>query len=267
MTWSAILGFRLVTQAPERLARFYEGLGFVVGKSAPISAEEMAVLGLPGGGERLSLTRGPSRLDLDRFDLPGAAYPADAGVADPVFQHLAFVTHDAAQGWDLARGLGAVPISRDGAVTLPATSGGVTTVKFRDPQGHPLEWLAFPAGSNPDWRGVAHPGIDHSAIAVRDVPASMAFYARAGLVARGTTLNMGPAQVALDGADDVEVEVIPLRPALRTPHLELLGYRWPVGRPCAPLRANDVAATRIVWAAGAEALVRDPDGHLHQLTL
>jgi len=29
--------------------------------------------------------------------------------------------------------------------------------------------------------------------------------------------------------------------------------------------ANDIAATRIVWHADRDALVRDDDGHLHQL--
>ena len=87
-----------------------------------------------------------------------------------------------------------------------------------------------------------------------------------GLVEGRRTLNRGASQVALDGLDDVEVDVVPLRPAAAPPHLELLAYRIPRGRLSAPLGANDVAATRLVWAAGEEALVRDPDGHLHQLS-
>jgi hypothetical protein len=31
------------------------------------------------------------------------------------------------------------------------------------------------------------------------------------------------------------------------------------------VQANDVAATRIVWRSDRDALLRDPDGHLHLL--
>lgn len=50
------------------------------------------------------------------------------------------------------------------------------------------------------------------------------------------------------------------------PHLELLGYRNPVGRALAPMAANDIAATRIVWRSDSDALVRDLDGRLQQLS-
>ena len=73
------------------------------------------------------------------------------------------------------------PISRGGPVTLPKSAGGVTAVKFRDPEGHPLEFLQFPPGANPDWKGAGVMGIDHSAISVSDVAASRRFYARHGL--------------------------------------------------------------------------------------
>jgi hypothetical protein len=55
-------------------------------------------------------------------------------------------------------------------------------------------------------------------------------------------------------------------PRSQPPHLELLAYRKPTGRPGGTLKASDVAATRIVWAAARNALLRDPDGHLHLLT-
>ncbi len=45
------------------------------------------------------------------------------------------------QGWQ--------PISRDGPQRLPANTGDVTAFKFRDPEGHPLELLAFAAGAVP----------------------------------------------------------------------------------------------------------------------
>ena len=65
---------------------------------------------------------------------------------------------------------------------------------------------------------------------------------------------------------DVEVDVAPMTPPTPSPHVELLGYRHPVAGMSDSLSANDVAATRIVWRSDRAALLRDPDGHLHQLT-
>ena len=76
----------------------------------------------------------------------------------------------------------------------------------------------------------------------------------------------GRRRTALDGLDDVEVDVVPMNPADKPPHVELLGYRHPVGRAHSPLAVNDIAATRIVWRSDGDALLRDPDGHLHQLS-
>jgi catechol 2,3-dioxygenase-like lactoylglutathione lyase family enzyme len=260
----AIAGFRLVTAKPELLMTFYQAIGFVAGEIARIPAEEMTVLGLRGGGWRRSLTLGTSRLDLDSFDLPGGSYPDCTDAADLVFQHLALVTDDAHAAWRHARNAGATPITRGEPVTLPQSSGGVTAIKFRDPDGHPLELLEFPAGSNPPWQGRGIMGIDHSAISIADLGVSRRFYVEHGLALGRPSFNQGPAQVALDGLDDVEVDVLPMNPPGKPPHVELLCYRRPTGRPHAPLAVNDVAATRIVWSSNGDALVRDPDGHLLQ---
>ena len=266
MTLARIIGFRLVTTDLNRLARFYVGLGFAIGKRGPIDEDELGLLGVSGTGERLTLRLGQSRVNLDRFDPPGRAYPTGANAADLIFQHLALVTDNAAVAWARAKVVGATPISRECPVTLPTSSGGVTAVKFRDPDGHPLEILQFPPGKNADWTGTGIMGIDHSAVSVADLDASRRFYADQGLTEGNATLNQGATQVALDGLDGVAVDVVPMQPATKTPHLELLAYRHPSGRSHAPLAADDVAATRIVWSAGREALICDPDGHFHQLT-
>ena len=260
----AIAGFRIVTAEPELLVAFYQALGFAAAQVAPIPAAEMAMLGLEGPGWRRPLTLGASHLDLDSFDLAGNPYPDHTSASDLVFQHLALVTDDARAA--LRRAVGATPITRGEPVTLPRSSGGVTAVKFRDPEGHPLELLEFPAGSNPSWPGRGIMGIDHSAISITDLAASQRFYEKHGLVEGKRTLNQGPAQVALDGLDGVEVDVLPMNPPDKPPHVELLGYRQPGGRPHRALAANDVAATRIVWSSNRDAIVRDPDGHLLQLT-
>ena len=249
-----------------RLATFYRAIGFSVGESMPIPAAEMQTLGLAGAGSRISASLGPNRVDLDVFSKPGCPYPEDADACSLIFQHLALVTDDAKIAWNRAREAGAVAISRDGPITLPKSSGGVTAVKFRDPDGHPLEFLQFPPGANPSWKGKGVLGIDHSAISVRDIAASQHFYARQGLRAVDATLNNGPTQDALDGLDDVDVDVVPMNPADKTPHVELLGYRHPVDMTSRPMSPNDVAATRIVWQSTHDALLRDPDGHLHELS-
>ena len=260
---TAIRALRLTTADAERLARFYRQLGFTDGGFEPIGAEEMRALGLERGGSRLVLNLGGQRIELDSFEVSGRPYPADASAADLCFQHFALVTDDAAAAWRRAAAVGAVPISTDGPVRLPPATGVAAAVKFRDPEGHPLELLEFPPQSAGRRRGAGLLGIDHSAISVSDVDASRRFYEALGLTVREPTLNRGPTQAALDGLPEVEVDVVPMLPQRETPHLELLGYRKPTGRPAGRLEANDIAATRIVWAADREQLIRDPDGHLH----
>ena len=109
-------------------------------------------------------------------------------------------------------------------------------------------------------------GIDHSAICVADVAASERFYISHGLVAGNRSLSHGLTQVALDGLDDIEVEVVPMNPPKHPPHVELLSYRRPTGVNGGELSPNDVAATRIVWRSAQEALLSDPDARLDQFT-
>lgn len=264
---TAIVAFRLTTAQPERLAQFYQGLGFTAAGRGRIPEDEVALLGLKRGGSRVRLSLGEQRVDLDSFDDPGRSYPANVTSADLCFQHFALVTDDAAEAWKRARELGATPISTGGPVTLPPSAGSVRAVKFRDPEGHPLELLQFPPNGETRWRGTGLLGIDHSAISVSDADLSRRFYENSGLSVHGPTINCGPTQTALDGLAGVEVDVVPMLPRQNTPHLELLAYRNPTGRSSGRLEANDVAATRIVWAADRNALLRDPDGHLHLLVV
>lgn len=262
---SAITAFRLTTAQPERLATFYRELGFTVGEPEAIAADEIELLGVAGGGVRVPLRLGEQRVDLDSFEAQGRPYPIGFAAADTCFQHFALVTDDAPAAWKRAAAIGGQPISRDGPVRLPLSTGVAAAVKFRDPEGHPLELLQFPPRGASRWRGTGLLGIDHSAISVSDVDASCRFYETLGLSVHGRTLNEGPTQAALDGLPGVEVDVVPMLPDRATPHLELLRYRQPRGRSAGQLQASDIAATRIVWAADRDQLVRDPDGHLHLL--
>src|SRR6185437_10932555 len=169
---AAIIAFRLTTTDPERLARFYESIGFSVAQAIPVPRADVALLGLTGGGTRIALTIGEQRIELEGFDRKGRPYPENATAADLCFQHFALVTPDAAAAWERARTHGATPISTGGPVTLTASAGGLTAVKFRDPEGHPLEFVQFPAALEGSRRSEWLSGIDHSAISVADADAS-----------------------------------------------------------------------------------------------
>ncbi len=271
-TLQAVTAFALVTADLTRLVRFYRDvLGFASrDEGKPINNSEMALLGLSGAGRRQVLSLGDQILWIDQYEQPGRPYPADSDAASLWFQHLALVVDDIHRAHGCLRGI--TPISQGGPQLLPSSSGGVQAFKFRDPDGHPLELLRFPAGKTPAaWRdrrrldGQIGLGIDHSAISVADAEASAAFYEGLGLGTGKRTLNEGSAQQNLDGLPGVEVAVVPMNSRGGSPHLELLGYRTPRGQAGPAFQPNDVTATRIVWRGQQAQLISDPDGHLQQV--
>jgi len=259
-----LIMIRLAARDPQALAAFYVGaLGF-----APQSlGRETAVVALD---ER--------RIEIART--AGETYPMGLPPWSPLFQHVAIATPDLAAALDrLARSQGWRPISQGGPQILPASSGGAAAFKFRDPEGHPLELIAFPGSA-----GVSRARIDHSAISVADSAASLAFYEGLGLSPGARTLNQGPEQERLDGLASAEVEVTALELPGGGAHVELLCYRGHYPRVTPPAAPDAVAATRLVMTMespraldGLEArladrverpgpplLLRDPDGHLLQ---
>jgi catechol 2,3-dioxygenase-like lactoylglutathione lyase family enzyme len=243
-----------------------------------------AALGMVGGARRALLALGEERIELLEFDVAGASYPAEVAASDLRFQHCALVVADIGAAFrQLSRMTGWRAISIGGPQRLPPNTGGVSAFKFRDPEGHPLELLAFASERVPQkWRRrSAHAlcwGIDHSAITVADSARSIAFYESLGLEVIGSSHNHGPEQARLDGLSAPEVEVTALAPSAGGPHVELLCYRGAADdsadRSCAaqsqsrPLRINDIAATRLVFQCASEAnasaegrTLTDPDGH------
>lgn len=197
----------------------------------------------------------------------------------------AFARLSECEGWK--------PISTYGPQLLPASSGGATAYKFRDPEGHPLELIAFARDAVPvNWKEPSASGclgIDHSAISIADRERSVRFYERLGLQRVGGSLNSGPEQDKLDNVSGARVEVTALAPPrFSAPHIELLCYRSRSDPEAALLGTNDVAATRLVLAVRDDemdalcaqntdallsgpvrfekgelrAMLRDPDGHL-----
>jgi catechol 2,3-dioxygenase-like lactoylglutathione lyase family enzyme len=275
-----IAGFGLTTTNAGRLAEFYSAaFGCRCGPSERLEGAAFErLMGVAGGAQRQWLTAGDEIIELLQFDRPGAPYPPNPSPLERTFQHFALVVADMHRALLRLEGIpGWAPISSAGPQRLPASSGGVTAFKFRDPDGHPLEFLEFPAAQTPArWRqhtgtaGIL--GIDHSAISVADSARSVAFYRDLGFSPTAHTLNHGKEQSALDGIPHPEVEVTALTAHHSAPHLELLCYRSDAARGNGATAANDVAATRLTIEidildthAAPQALVRDPDGHRLQL--
>jgi catechol 2,3-dioxygenase-like lactoylglutathione lyase family enzyme len=207
----------------------------------------------PARGRRSLLRLGCERIELLEFtDSAGRPYPPDSTSTDLWFQHMAIIVDDMASGhrrvMDNPRFR---PISRNGPVRLPDSSGGVTAFKFRDHDGHPLELLAFPEGRVPRaWRNGTgcFLGVDHTAIAVSDSARSARFFGSVFGFSAGTrTENRGPEQADLDDVDDVHVSVTRLGPDLPAPRIELLHYHGGKRRPIPhDTASNDIVATHCV---------------------
>jgi catechol 2,3-dioxygenase-like lactoylglutathione lyase family enzyme len=262
----------VVSDLDQAVDDYTRTLGCVVAHRGDIEPSLISVLCLrQARGRRALLRLGRERIELLEFtDMAGRPYPPDSTSTDLWFQHMAIVVSDMTQAYrqvmadDRFR-----PISRNGPVRLPDSSGGVTAFKFRDHDGHPLELLAFPSGRvPPQWRSDGGScfggscfggscfdggcfdsgcflGIDHTAIAVRDTARSSAFFGSVfGFAVGGRTENRGPEQAALDDVDEVHVSVTPLALGLPAPRMELLHYRVGERRPIpSDTVSNDIAAT------------------------
>lgn len=288
-----------VADLDEAAGFFREGLGLDVEPAQAFHDPRWnALLGLDAS---TSMRTADIRFDgevlkLAAFEPPGAVYPSPRASNDPWFEHVALVAGDIQAVWSRLEQAGPEPVTAGGPVLLPPNTGSVTAFKFRDREGHPLELISFPVGvGDPRWQQGAAGirGFDHTAIVVSDIDRSLSFYTELlGLRIGGRSLNQGPEQDRLDGLAGSLVDVVALQPGVRpTPHVELLHYRAPPGRPAIPPPfANDVASVRQVHRAddlralvarltsvgvafvsdGLVALgdgrhgatVRDPDGHM-----
>jgi len=283
-----------------RAAAFYrDWLGLDVGPEQAIGDPAWNILlGLHEGtiARAVDVVMGPKVLKLVAFDPAGQPYPSPRASNDQWFEHVALVTGNITAAWQRLERGSPGEITKGGPVLLPPNTGSVTAFKFRDHEGHPLELISFPKGvGSPQWQGSASGimGFDHTAISVRDVDRSLALYTQLlGFKVGGRTLNEGPEQDHLDGLSGCQVDVVALEPGtVATPHVELLHYRTPRGRPLhTEVKPNDVASTRQVHQVddlgflirqlqaadvtfvspgvvtlkngGRAAAIRDPDSHV-----
>ncbi len=260
-------------------------------------------------GLRMRVVRmklGDEFLELTEYLAPrGRPIPVDSRSNDRWFQHIAIIVSDMDRAYQLLR-QHKVEHASTGPQLLPGwnpNAGGIRAFYFKDPDGHPLEILQFPAGKgDPKWRqaGVRlFLGIDHTAIVVWNTDETLRFYRNLiGLKIAGESENYGIEQERLNNVFGARLRITALR-AASGPGIELLEYLAPRdGRPFPQdERANDVVhrQTRLVTLdAGAASrtlraakvlfvssgvtvlpdaalgyrksfLVRDPDGHAVEL--
>ena len=272
---------RVVADLDRAVAFYRDGLGFRLASRGPGDRALPPLLGLAGSTtEEAVLRLGDEEIALVRFDPLGAPYPADSRSNDLWFQHLAVVVDDMPAAWRQLAAQLPHSISMNGPERLPPRNGGVVAVKFRDPDGHPLELIQFPPGSGrPAWQRAGGAksgpflGIDHSALAVASTARSLRFYRRLGFRVAARSWNDSPAQSRLDGLCGARARVTGLRlPGLAGPGLELLRYA-PPGRPAPVVPANALLTDWVTLSARPAGLRRDlvglrrdPDGHMVLLT-
>ncbi len=292
-----------VSNLDTSLAFYHDVLSFEKESEHETTADSFDRLtGVFGTSTRVATLRlGTERIQLLQFITPeGRPIERSWKPNDGWFQHLALVVSDIDQAYAVVRRAGAKQISTD-PQTLPAwntSAAGIRAFYFRDPDGHPLELIWFPAGKgDPRWqsRKSLFLGIDHSAIAVSDTDRSLAFYQQLlHLRVAGESLNYGPEQDHLNHTFGSRVRITALRPPAG-PGIEFLEYLVPRdGRPMPPdshpndlwneqttilvddleAAAQALSQSRTPWVSAGIApveplaekgkrgfLVRDPDGH------
>jgi len=304
-----VVSIAMTVRDADRSAVFLEDvLGFVRVSDVEVEGPgHDRLVGVFGARVRIVRMRlGRETLDLVEYLSPGDGRPVppDSRSHDRWFQHAAIVVSDMEAADARLREHGVAHVSPR-PQRLPdwnPDAGGIEAFYFRDPDGHVLELIAFPEGKgDPRWHeptGRLFLGIDHTAIAVDDTEASLAFYRDVlGLEVVGTSENRGPEQERLNAVFGARLRITALR-APAGPGIELLEYLAPSdGRPMPrDTRANDLwhwHAWLRVDAPGAleerlrgsawvspgfvdlresplgydrGLLVRDPDGHASLLT-
>ena len=205
-------------------------------------------------GLRLRLARlrlGEEHIDLMQFLAPeGRAVPADSRSNDLWFQHIAIVVADMPAAYARLRAHN-VRHASPGPQRLPdwnRNAGGIEAFYFKDPDGHPLEILAFPRDKGAaKWHRPTDRlflGIDHTAIVVDDTEVSLRFY-RDGLGMRvaGESGNYGIEQERLNNVFGARLRITGLT-AGSGPGVEFLDYLAPDDGRAAPAdaRSNDLVA-------------------------
>jgi catechol 2,3-dioxygenase-like lactoylglutathione lyase family enzyme len=203
-------------------------------------------------GTRMRIVRmrlGGEQIELTEYLAPrGRPIAVDSRSNDHWFQHVAIIVSDMDAAYARLRQHKVEHASPE-PQRLPdwnVAAGGIKAFYFKDPDGHPLEILQFPAGKgDPKWHassGRLFLGIDHTAIVVSDTDTSLAFYRDLlGLRVAAESTNYGPEQERLNNVFGARLHITALR-AGSGPGIEFLEYVSPRnGRPAVGIESNDVA--------------------------
>jgi catechol 2,3-dioxygenase-like lactoylglutathione lyase family enzyme len=202
-------------------------------------------------GLRMRVVRmklGDDFLELTEYLAPkGKPVPVDSRSNDRWFQHVAIIVSDMDRAYAWLR-QHKVQHASSGPQRLPdwnKNAGGIKAFYFKDPDGHALEILQFPAGKGDSkWqrRDKLFLGIDHTAIVVSDTETSLGFYRDLlGMKVTGESENFGPEQERLNNVFGARLRITALR-AAQGPGIEFLEYLSPRDGHPAPsdARANDL---------------------------
>jgi catechol 2,3-dioxygenase-like lactoylglutathione lyase family enzyme len=292
----------------DRAVHFYtDVLSFQKESDTEVAGREYELLeGVFGARMRIVRLRlGDEIVELTEYLAPkGRMIPSDMRANDRMFQHIAIIVSDMDQAFARLRQFHVVQAST-GPQTLPSWNtgaAGISAYYFRDPDGHFLEVLHFPAGKGLEkWHRTDRLflGIDHTAIVVGDTDHGLRLYRDLlGLNVVGESENYDVEQEHLNNVFGARLRITSLR-AASGPGIELLEYLTPRdGRPVPlDLKANDIGhwQTKLATSSpghaldllrerlftlvspkavsvpdadlgiGTALLIRDPDGHALQL--
>src|SRR5882762_5882054 len=220
-------------------------------------------------GLRMRVVRmrlGDESIELTEYLAPkGRPIPVDSRSNDRWFQHIAIIVSDMDKAYARLR-QNKVEHASSGPQRLPdwnKNAAGISAFYFKDPDGHPVEVLQFPADKGADqWHRPSDKlflGIDHTAIVVADTDASIKFYRDLlGMHVAGESENYGTEQEHLNNVFGAHLRITALRGA-SGPGIELLEYLAPRnGRPFpSDEQANDVVHRQtVLLTRGADAAAR-----------
>jgi catechol 2,3-dioxygenase-like lactoylglutathione lyase family enzyme len=220
-------------------------------------------------GLRLRVVRmklGDESIELTEFLAPrGRPIAVDSRSNDRWFQHIAIIVSDMEKAYARLRQF-KVEHASSGPQRLPdwnKNAAGISAFYFKDPDGHPVEILQFPADKGAEkWHRPTDRmflGIDHTAIVVWDTDASLRFYRGVlGMKVVGESENYGTEQEHLNNVFGARLRITSLH-AAGGPGVELLEYLAPRdGRPFPEdEHADDIVHREtIVISPDAEAAAR-----------
>ncbi len=164
------------------------------------------------------LSLGHETIELMEFHraTPAREIPADSRSNDLWFQHLAIVVSNMDTAYEHVRLFNVEQIS-PAPQTLPdyLEAAGISAFYFKDPDGHVLELIHFPAEQSKS-KGNSHKtglflGIDHTAIVVENTAESLPFYQKLGMEKDSQTQNYGPEQENLNQVEGAELLITGLK--------------------------------------------------------